>query len=159
MSIQDLGALGELVGSIAVVISLIYVALQLRENTRSMQAVEANEVAQSLQQFSENILRDPVSRRLYREYILAEVRYEDVSEEDRFDLHLLLQAAFMNLWRSFKASKLGYSDEELWYVNINLIRRTYFPSTVVKGWWDERGNVPFPDNYREMVDSEFEKAG
>ena len=34
MSILELGALGELVGAIAVVVTLIYLAIQLRQNTR-----------------------------------------------------------------------------------------------------------------------------
>ena len=33
MDIQDLGALGELIGSIAVVVTLIYLAKQIRHNT------------------------------------------------------------------------------------------------------------------------------
>ena len=37
MDIQDLGAIGELVGAIAVVISLFYLAFQIRANTKSIQ--------------------------------------------------------------------------------------------------------------------------
>ena len=36
MNIQDLGALGELIGSVAVVITLIYLASQLRQNTKAL---------------------------------------------------------------------------------------------------------------------------
>ena len=35
MTIQDLGSIGELIGAIAVVISLVYLALQVRQNTQS----------------------------------------------------------------------------------------------------------------------------
>ena len=38
MSIQDLGAIGEFVGSVAVLITLIYLAIQVRQNTRHVQA-------------------------------------------------------------------------------------------------------------------------
>ncbi len=38
MSFAELGALGELIGAIAVVISLVYLALQLRHNTRALKA-------------------------------------------------------------------------------------------------------------------------
>jgi hypothetical protein len=34
MSIQDLGAIGEFVGSIAVLVTLVYLAVQIRQNTR-----------------------------------------------------------------------------------------------------------------------------
>ena len=36
MSIQDIGSIGELVGALAVIISLIYLATQIRQNTRAV---------------------------------------------------------------------------------------------------------------------------
>ncbi len=38
MTIQDLGALGELLGSVAVLITLIYLAFQTRQNTMAIGA-------------------------------------------------------------------------------------------------------------------------
>ena len=38
MTLQDWGAIGELVGGIAVIITLIYLALQIRQNTSSIEA-------------------------------------------------------------------------------------------------------------------------
>ena len=46
MSIQDWGAIGELIGAFAVVVSLIYLAIQIRLNPRQlMQNVELNRLA------------------------------------------------------------------------------------------------------------------
>ena len=36
MTLQDLGAIGELIGSVGAVIALIYLAVQVRQNTRGM---------------------------------------------------------------------------------------------------------------------------
>ncbi len=36
-TIQDYGALGELVGAIVVVITLVYLAFQIRQNTRQLE--------------------------------------------------------------------------------------------------------------------------
>ena len=38
MSLADLGNLGEFIGSVAVLISLIYVGFQIRSNTRAVRA-------------------------------------------------------------------------------------------------------------------------
>ncbi len=38
MTIEDLGALGELLGSVAVLATLIYLALQTRQNTAAIAA-------------------------------------------------------------------------------------------------------------------------
>lgn len=58
MNIQDLGAIGELISSLAVLITLIYVAVQLREtrNALGAQAYQARTLAQqdALLRVSEN---------------------------------------------------------------------------------------------------------
>ncbi len=38
LTIQDLGALGELLGSVAVLVTLVYLALQTRQNTMAIRA-------------------------------------------------------------------------------------------------------------------------
>jgi hypothetical protein len=49
MTIAELGALGELIGAIAVVITLVYLAVQIRQNTRSMQESRRLALAQTYQ--------------------------------------------------------------------------------------------------------------
>ena len=49
MTIIELGALGEFVGAIAVVATLIYLAVQIRQNTRSMDASRRLALAQTYQ--------------------------------------------------------------------------------------------------------------
>ena len=42
MTIQDLGALGEMIGGIAIIFSLIYVGAQIRQNTKATKSASAN---------------------------------------------------------------------------------------------------------------------
>ena len=49
MTIMELGALGEFVGAIAVVVTLIYLAVQIRQNTRVMEENERLALAQTYQ--------------------------------------------------------------------------------------------------------------
>lgn len=49
MTIQDLGAIGELVGGAAVVVTLIYLALQVRQNTQAMDENRRLALAQTYQ--------------------------------------------------------------------------------------------------------------
>lgn len=49
MSIIELGALGEFVGAIAVVITLAYLAIQIRQNTRAMEESKRLALAQTYQ--------------------------------------------------------------------------------------------------------------
>jgi len=49
MTIMELGALGEFVGAIAVVVTLAYLAVQIRQNTRSMEESRRLALAQTYQ--------------------------------------------------------------------------------------------------------------
>ena len=49
MTIMELGALGEFVGSFAVVVTLVYLSVQLRQNTKSMDANHRLALAQTYQ--------------------------------------------------------------------------------------------------------------
>ena len=53
MSIMELGALGELLGAIAVFVTLIYLAVQVRQNTRSIEAAQRLALAQTYQMRSD----------------------------------------------------------------------------------------------------------
>ncbi len=64
MTIQDLGALGELIGSVAVLATLIYLTLQTRQNTAAIRAqldvalVGANQNSQLLAATSNNLMEE-----------------------------------------------------------------------------------------------------
>jgi hypothetical protein len=53
MTIMELGALGELLGAIAVFATLIYLAVQVRQNTRSIDAAQRLALAQTYQMRSD----------------------------------------------------------------------------------------------------------
>ena len=49
MTLQELGGLGEFIGAVAVVVSLVYLAGQIRQNTRSMDETRRLATAQAYQ--------------------------------------------------------------------------------------------------------------
>jgi hypothetical protein len=53
MTLQDLGAIGEVIGAVAVVVTLIYLAKQIRQNTRAMDEARRLALAQTYQMRSD----------------------------------------------------------------------------------------------------------
>ncbi len=49
MTIIELGAVGEFIGAIAVVVTLIYLAIQMRQNTNALKLNTARSVTEELQ--------------------------------------------------------------------------------------------------------------
>ena len=65
MSIQDWAAIGEMVGAIAVVVSLIYVGVQLRQNTRATRVSTSQAFIQIHGGEADPIVREPAFRDIY----------------------------------------------------------------------------------------------
>jgi len=89
MTIMELGAIGELVGAIAVVATLAYLAVQIRQNTRAMAEAERLALAQTYQMRAD-ALQDMLVRAADSEHIgpiltkLTAAGYpEDVSSLDQ----------------------------------------------------------------------------
>lgn len=98
MTIQDWGAVGEIIGAIAVVASLVYLALQIRQNTQQIaHSIETERVAslgrniQAANRLRELFIRDRVIAELY----LAGVEdFDALKGADKFRFELLLRNIF-----------------------------------------------------------------
>ena len=66
MTLQDLGSIGEFVAAIATLATLVYLALQIRQNTREAQAASRNSVSQSFIDLLIHISRDSETTKLVR---------------------------------------------------------------------------------------------
>ena len=65
MSIQDLGSLGELVAAVATLVTLLYLAMQIRHNTRSLDQSLENAVADGARRWREHVIHHPEVAQLY----------------------------------------------------------------------------------------------
>jgi len=65
MSIQDWGAISEMVGAIAIVVSLIYVGVQLRQNTRATRVSTSQAFVQTYGGMVSPLMQEPAFRDIY----------------------------------------------------------------------------------------------
>jgi hypothetical protein len=65
MTIQDLGALGEIIGGLAVVLSLIYVGSQIRQSTKSTQSQASQAFIQAFDLSVAPLTKNPEFRDLF----------------------------------------------------------------------------------------------
>ena len=153
MNLDALGNIGEFIGSIGVVISLVYLAIQVRANTKSNYAASVDRVSSDLQSFVLTIYHNEKTMRLYRQYIVAGASRDD-KEEDFFELALILTAAFMDLWRAFEKHQRGQLDDSTWNVVLTLFETTYFHSPAVQTWFQTV--QMYPADFTEFVYEKME---
>jgi hypothetical protein len=124
MTIMELGALGEFVGAIAVVATLVYLAIQIRQNTHAMEEgkrlalaqtyqMRADALQQMLVQASESQYIGPIITKLTQDGYPEDVASLDVltpEERGRFrQWQIAQQTHWDNMYYQYQQ---GYLDDE-----------------------------------------------
>ena len=66
MTIQEWGAIGEFIGGIAVLVTLVYLAVQLRRTTRAAHRQTYSAGAETMSNFSRDLAKDPALHAVFR---------------------------------------------------------------------------------------------
>lgn len=117
MTIQDLGSVGELVAAIATVATLIYLALQIRQNTTSIRAASRLDVASGWRMHNRMML-DVAVRRAYDEGLRA---YPDLPYDKRsafltlFSDHSVFFQGVFALYEEGQIDGQTYQDYLTWF--------------------------------------------
>ena len=118
MNIIELGALGELVGSVGVVVTLFYLAIQLRQNTEQQKRVEIESRASAVNA-SAAALREN-RKAVYQDAELAEIFWigmsqpEELSEIRFLRFRILIQNILDGLWDIHSRTTLTGLSPEIW---------------------------------------------
>ena len=105
MTIQEWGALGEVVGGIAVLVSLVYLAYQIRQNTHQIELnVQATKLAsldktvESGNRVREMLAADADVARIFR---TGMVSYHGLEPNDRFRANMLFRVVFAEIQANY----------------------------------------------------------
>ncbi len=152
MTIQDWGAVGEILGAIATIATLIYLAMQIRQNTQALQAASMDSTIQAANDIRSNLFLDPEITDIYRKGLQ---NIEDLDEIDRERFRLIMTNALWALWNTYTQSRLG--GRQSWDSQRNIARR--FLSQPGGVWfWENYGNEFEPD-FQSEIDSILKTAG
>ena len=150
MNWDAMGALGEVIGAIAVVVTLVYLAAQIRQNNRllssgSRQALVANDVTS----LSANIH--------FPEVFARYVSREPLSPEDQLRLSFMFALDLRNREFEYFQYVNGLLDEETWmsYRQVILINHS---SKLGRKWWDQIGRSFVDPKFAEQVDDLLRSA-
>ena len=158
MSIMELGALGEFVGAFAVVATLIFLAIQVRANTQSMDESRRFAMAQTYQARAfqqEEELRWMAGSDDWPSLILKMGGWgtegdasglDELSAVERERMRLMLLGRLDRLDNLHYQYQKGYLDDEYYESNVvNIIRRD-------ARYWRGLGIWPWKPSFREEVE-------
>ena len=144
MDIMELG-IGELVGGVAVIATLVYLADQVRQNSNLAQAAAEREVNVVLQS---NIDRWAANAALFQQGLVA---FDDLSNEEKFQFMNLLGPIINHLDHTIRMHRRGLESEET-LESYGLFGAALVQEPGARSWW-EQSKFGFLRGSREYVEA------
>jgi hypothetical protein len=148
---QILGNLGEFVGALGVVASLVYLAQQMRQNTTSVRAASFNSMIQNSIRLLEHAFRDSeFADFLHR----AETDPESLTRGERVRWDSYMTAAFRHFGNLVYQYRVGALEEQMW----KSYQRTLRDHLETPAWerWFEQHRFLFSTSLGDEVDRQLE---
>jgi hypothetical protein len=150
LKLSEMASIAEVIGAIAVVISLVYVGIQVNDSTGAVRSDSANNANVALQSWYQQIGSDQQSSALFYEALTSE---EPLSNHEEFQFLMMFHAVFLALQNSYLLAEEGTIDVELREGLSSVILGVKdLPGT--KRYWRQRKSYLHP-KYADYVDQIF----
>ena len=151
--LDALGNLGDFLGGLGVVVTLIYVARQIRQNTKSVESAAFQAATRDVAEAINELTRDPELSRIVFDGVRE---FESFSREDRRRFSTYMAGLLRRYENLLEQTRLGNIEPESWQgVRSELTRIFALPGT--QAWWS-RGQVAFNPRLRDLIDHEISVA-
>ena len=110
MGWQEISTLSEIVGSIAVVVTLIYLAIQIRDSAKASRSAAVTDATGGIQSWYQELGSNPTAAELFLDGMADPER---LSRKEQFQFVMLVHSVFLGFQRSYFLSKAGTLDVEL----------------------------------------------
>ena len=162
MTITELGSIGEFIGSVAVLITLVYLAVQVRQ-TKNQIETNTNAVLGSSEIDGNNTtLQHLVS--LYSDEAVMNIVLRGAADEDNLSatdysrFNAFLDAAFQLHQITFLQWKKHLLSDEYWEFCTRWFGTRMIATPGTQKWW-KRNESLFVPGYRELISSVIENRG
>jgi len=143
---EAIGALGEWVGALAVLATLAYLALQIKQNSQSIRSNTELEASRQLAGLVARISADSNLKRIYDD--VAEKK--ELSLEDARDYLWLVAEFFHSAEGIYIQHAKGFLSEDIWGEYERLMVG-FLQASEAQKWW-KNSHAPFSQAFTDCVD-------
>jgi hypothetical protein len=148
MNIESMANYADVIGGAAVIVSLIYVGIQIRRNAKSSQSQANQSAHESLASVSLEVSKDPEFSNFVRRGL---IEFDELSEDERFRIVMLMTTTFRRYENIFYQYKRGFLEEGLWAgYEQSILLMFYSPGG--QAFWNIR-SLHFSELFRNYLDS------
>jgi len=155
MNWEAIGAIGDFVGGLAVVLTLIYVAFQVRQNSRYMdQNSRALEVStyhaagEGFNRWSALLVQDEAVARIWQRGVAG----EELDAAGKLRFNALANMLFTTLENNFHQLQLGSHSRNTLELSKSHWER-FLTSPGGSAWWKRQGRRTFTPEFIEAIES------
>jgi hypothetical protein len=152
MNWEAIGAIGEVTGAAGVIITLVYLAIPIRQNTSSIRSGTYQASTRDIVQLSDQLSQDPELNRIWFDGLRS---FETMSQTERRRFATYMSGAFRRYESMLHQTEQGILEEEWWNGTGRQLREMASqPGT--QAWWVEARTL-FRPSFRAYVDDIIEQ--
>lgn len=152
MTIEELGSLGEFVGAIATVGTLVYLAVQIREHNLFSRRQALDTVLERAARWYEVLNQNPDLLDLY---LTARETFSCLEEREQWRFHSLMMTIFAVYEGGLESAKQhAVKNELVLAMKRAMLRELEYPGT--RSWWNDMGGDVFSHDFSRAVDELIE---
>ena len=148
MSLNELGNIGEFLSSIAVIISLIYLAIQIKKNTETERTSTYQSVVSDFGALNGRMASTPELSYLI---VRALENFSDLNPDEKARASQILFACFHYFENMYYQYRKGYLEKEVW-LGWERIMLSYYARPGFQSWWAIRRDV-FSDSFATFLET------
>ena len=108
--LSDIASIAEIVGAIAVVLSLIYVGIQVNENSSAVRSASANDANTAMQNWYLEVGSNQQTSELFYRALMSDVA---LPNEEEFQFLMMMHGVFLGFQNSYLLAQEGTIDSDL----------------------------------------------
>jgi hypothetical protein len=151
MNIQDWGAIGEVVSAVAVIITLVYLALQLRQNTKALRSSAAWDAETIWGAVNIEHMRHPENALLLTRAASDTAKMEDFSETEVAQLYFAMRGGLQYAQAQWWLWKGGSLPDEIWEMRRNWAKNFIQPPVMNSIWRGELGQHVLTEEFVQDI--------
>ena len=149
MNWTTIAAWSQIFGVVGVLGTLVYLAAQLRANTKAVRTQNVHHVTDS---FNSINLLIASNTELADLFLRGSVNYDELSPAEKTQFAFICLSAFRVYDTLYFHIRRGTGDRELWDSEIETLRY-FFTQVGIRSWWSQQ-KFAFSPGFREFIEAE-----
>ena len=154
MDLVNVATIAELIAALGVIVSVAYLAIQIRDNTRSSRVQERQNTTRQFTDSMDMLLLHPDLAEIHD---MGRDSPEELSEKDLIRFRRLMLRGFWYFSAQHHQYTVGAIGDDEWAESLVIVR-SYIKHRGVQEWWsDGHGRDYFSPSFADFLDEEVEK--